>query len=54
MRGLRLLSLGTESHPARDCVAHPWRESWTPGNRAVEADIMRQNLADEQALATMQ
>ena len=31
----------------RDCVAHPWKESWTPENRAVEADIMRRNLADE-------
>ena len=33
----------------KDCVEHPWETSWTPENRAVEADIMRQNLADERA-----
>lgn len=31
----------------RACVAQPWKESWTPENRAIQADIMRQNLADE-------
>ena len=33
----------------RDCVVHPWDESWTPENRAIEAQIMRDNLADERA-----
>lgn len=33
----------------RSCIAQPWEESWTPANRAAEADIMRQNLADERA-----
>ncbi len=36
----------------RDCVAHPWRESWTPENRAIEADIMRRNLADKKVAIT--
>ena len=31
----------------RDCVVHPWDQSWTPENRAIEAQIMRDNLADE-------
>ena len=31
----------------RDCVVHPWDVSWTPENRAIEAQIMRDNLADE-------
>ena len=31
----------------RACVAHPWDESWTPENRAIQAETMRQNLADE-------
>jgi hypothetical protein len=28
-------------------VAIPWKESWTPANQAAEAEIMRENLADE-------
>ena len=31
----------------RACVAQPWEESWTPENRSAEAEIMRENLADE-------
>ncbi len=31
----------------RDCVAHPWEESWTPQNRRIESDLMSQSLADE-------
>ena len=34
-------------YDARHCVDHPWDESWTPENRAIEADIMAANLADE-------
>lgn len=33
----------------RNCVKHPWEESWTPENRAKEGEVMRQNLADERA-----
>lgn len=33
----------------QDCVAWPWDENWTPENRAIEAQIMRDNLADERA-----
>ncbi len=31
----------------KDCVEEPWKRSWTPENRAIQADIMTQNLADE-------
>jgi hypothetical protein len=31
----------------RSCIAQPWEESWTPVNRAREAEIMRANLEDE-------
>ena len=33
----------------RSCIAQPWEESWTPQNRQAEAEIMRDNLADERA-----
>ncbi len=31
----------------RDCTAHPWEESWTPENRALQGQTMRDNLSDE-------
>jgi RNA polymerase sigma-70 factor (ECF subfamily) len=31
----------------RECVTWPWKERWTAENRALQADLMRQNLADE-------
>lgn len=33
----------------RGCTAEPWEVSWTPENRAIEAEIMRANRADEEA-----
>ena len=31
----------------RQCVSAPWGESWTAENRAAEAQMMKENLADE-------
>lgn len=31
----------------RSCVEHPWDVSWTPENRSLQAELMRQSLADE-------
>ena len=33
----------------RDCVKHPWDESWTPENLAREASILRESLEDDRA-----
>ncbi|MFH1569666.1 MAG: M56 family metallopeptidase, partial [Gemmatimonadota bacterium] len=39
--------IGQRLWNGRACVAHPWEESWTPANRAIEADILEACLADE-------
>jgi len=32
----------------KDCLKRPWDKSWTPENRAQQAELLRQCLADEQ------
>ena len=29
-------------------MKHPWDQSWTAENRKIQADILRDNLADEE------
>ncbi|KKL88922.1 hypothetical protein LCGC14_1919850 [marine sediment metagenome] len=45
----RYASVSSRLLAGRACVAYPWAESWTAENRAIQADIMRENLADERA-----
>ena len=40
-------AVAARMYDGRHCIDHPWDESWTPENRAIEADIMAANLADE-------
>ena len=43
----RYAAIAKRMYDGRHCADYPWDESWTPDNRALEADIMAANLADE-------
>ncbi len=43
----RYANVAARMYDGRGCVEYPWDENWTPENRAIEADIMTANLADE-------
>ncbi|KPK41865.1 MAG: hypothetical protein AMK72_14840, partial [Planctomycetes bacterium SM23_25] len=44
----RYESISQRLWDGRACVESPWDKSWTAENRAIEARIMRDNLADDQ------
>lgn len=46
--GARYRNIPERLLAGRDCTAVPWDASWTPENRAIEAKIMQDKLADEQ------